>query len=82
MVVFWCVSALLGRLSTSFWLSWDGFGSHFGSLGASWGALVPQIGPSWPKIAKKVDFFSFDYGFGVPSWTPKSRKIDENLIQN
>ena len=31
--------AVLGCLLVSFWLSWDAFGPHFGSLGASWGAL-------------------------------------------
>ena len=58
----------------SLWLSWDAFGPHFGSLGTSWGGFLAQVGPSWPKIAKKIDFLNLSPGFGTklgPKLGPK-----------
>ena len=75
---------LLGRLVTSFFRSWDGFWPHFGALGASWGTLLAQVGPSWPKMAKKTRFFELHFRIWDPSWDPKSKKIDvenENLFK-
>ena len=57
---FCLILTVLGCLLVSFWLSWDALGPHFGSLGASWGGFLAQVGPSWPKIAKKNRFFEFD----------------------
>ena len=72
----------------SFWLFWDAFWPHFGTLGASWGTFWPhfgalgaswggflaQVGPSWPKIAKKIDFLNLTCGLGTklgPKLGPK-----------
>ena len=71
---FGLICALLGRLLASFALSWGTFWPHFGSLGASWNAFYAQIGPSWPKIVKKVDFLNLTSGFGTQVGTQKSRK--------
>ena len=73
---FCVILVVLGRLLASFWRSWSAFGPHFGSLGPSWHALLAQVGPSWPKIAKKRRFFEFKLRLGDPSWEPKSRKND------
>ena len=61
---FCLILTVLGCLLVSFWLSWDALGPHFGSLGASWGGFLAQVGPSWPKIAKKIDFLNLSSGFG------------------
>ena len=77
MTHFCLILAVLGHLLASFWLSWHPFakfGSHLGSLGTSWGALLTQVGPSWPKIVKKVDFLNLRPGFGTQVGTQKSRK--------
>ena len=75
MVLFWLVLALLGRV-------WDAFGPHFGSLGASWDAFLAQVGPSWPKRAKKVDFFNLTSAYG-PDLGPKlGPQIEKNRCQN
>ena len=73
---FCVILVVLGRLLASFWRSWSAFGPHFGSLGPSWHALLAQVGPSWPKIAKKHRFFEFELRMWDPSWEPKLRKID------
>ena len=80
----------LGILGGSFWLSWGAFWPHFGSLGTlvgpilallgrlgtSWDAFFAQVGPSWPKIAKKTPIFGFAFRIWDPSWDPKTKKID------
>ena len=55
---------VLWHTFASFWLPWVAFGPHFGSLGASWGGFLAQVGPSWPKITKKIDFLNLIPGFG------------------
>ena len=43
MIHFCLISAVLGRPASSFWLSWDAFGSHFGSLGTPWGGFLAHF---------------------------------------
>ena len=74
MAHFCLILTVLGRLLASFWSSWRPFGSHFGSLGASWGALLTQVGPSWPKIVKKVDFLNLSPRFGTQVGTQNEEK--------
>ena len=50
------ILAFLGRLLDPFWLSWD----VLGRLGTPFLPKLAQVGPSWPKIAKKNRFFEFD----------------------
>ena len=83
---FCLILAVLGCLLVSFWLSWDAFGPHFASLRASWGGFLAQVGPSWPKIAKKIDFLNLTSGSGTklgpklaqdpPKSRPKPEKSD------
>ena len=75
-VPFGPILVLLGRLLALFWLSWDTFGPHFGSLGASWDALLAQVGPRWPKMAKKTSIFLIIFRKLAQVGRPKSRKID------
>ena len=71
---FCLILAVLGRLLASFRLSWEASGPHFGSLGASWGALLAQVGPSWPKIAKKIDFLNLNPEVGLKLEAKKREK--------
>ena len=83
----------LGILGGSLWLSWGAFWPHFGSLGTlvgpilallgrlgtSWDAFFAQVGPSWPKIAKKIDFLKVRPRFGHQVGTqvdPRLSKIE------
>ena len=73
---FGLILAVLGRFWTSFWVSRDVLGRLFG--------------PSWPKIAKKIDFLNFISGSGTklgpklglklaqdpPKSRPEPKKID------
>ena len=75
-IIFGVMLPLLRRFWDSFWLSWGALGTHFGSLGAPWDAILPQVGPSWPNIAKKTVIFEFDARKLAQVGRPKSRKID------
>ena len=68
--------ALLGRLLASLWLSWGAFGPHFASLETPWDAILAQLGPCWPNMAKKTRFFEFELRKLAQVGKPKSRKID------
>ena len=67
------VLPLLGHLLASFWLSWDAFWPHFGSLGAPLGLILRLLKhpgtPFWPNLAhvgptwrKKLAFLSLSCG--------------------
>ena len=74
------IFALLGRLLASFWFSWGTFWRHFGSLEARWDAISAQVGPSWPKIMKKVDFSNSIPRFGTQVETQNGEKSMSETI--
>ena len=76
---FCLILTVLGCLLVSFWLSWDALGPHFGSLGASWGGFLAQVGPSWPKIAKKIDFLNLTCGSGTKLGPKLGPKLAQDL---
>ena len=75
---FW---ARLASLGTLLGLVLGLLGSLGAPFGTSWGTFFAQVGPSEPKITKKLDFLSLTSAYGTDLGAKLGPKIEENSIK-